>query len=82
MSTVTSGVADRDEKTPLKKLTAIVMAAGKGTRMKSPLPKVLHPVAGKPMIERVIQAVKNSGATEVRLVVGHGGLLVRKVVEP
>lgn len=64
------------------RLVAIVMAGGKGTRMKSPLPKVLHPVAGRPMIEKVIKAVQGGGAGEVRVVVGHGQNLVRKVVEP
>jgi bifunctional UDP-N-acetylglucosamine pyrophosphorylase/glucosamine-1-phosphate N-acetyltransferase len=62
-------------------LTAIIMAAGKGTRMKSPLPKVLHPVAGQPMILRSIQAARGAGATEIRLIVGHGQNLVRNVVE-
>ncbi len=64
------------------KLTVIALAAGKGTRMKSPLPKVLHPVAGRPMIEKVIQASKQAGAAEIRVVVGHGQALVRQVVEP
>ena len=50
--------------------------------MKSPLPKVLHPVAGVPMIQKVIDAVKGAGATEVRVVVGYGEALVRKVIEP
>lgn len=50
--------------------------------MKSPLPKVLHPVAGVPIIKKVIDAVKGAGATEVRVVVGYGEALVRKVVEP
>lgn len=62
------------------KLTALVLAAGQGTRMKSPLPKVLHPVAGRPMIDRVLRAVKQAGAGEIRLVVGHGQALVRAVV--
>lgn len=65
-----------------EKLTVIALAAGKGTRMKSPLPKVLHPVAGRPMIEKVIQASKQAGAAEVRVIVGHGQQLVRQVVEP
>ncbi|WP_347358271.1 bifunctional UDP-N-acetylglucosamine diphosphorylase/glucosamine-1-phosphate N-acetyltransferase GlmU [Bdellovibrio sp.] len=65
-----------------EKLTVIALAAGKGTRMKSPLPKVLHPVAGRPMIEKVIQASKQAGAAEVRVIVGHGQSLVRQVVEP
>ncbi len=46
----------------------IVLAAGKGKRMKSSLPKVLHRVLGKPMIERVIDAVTGSGAEEVVVV--------------
>jgi bifunctional UDP-N-acetylglucosamine pyrophosphorylase/glucosamine-1-phosphate N-acetyltransferase len=64
------------------KLTMIILAAGKGTRMKSPLPKVLHPVAGRPMIEKVIAASKKAGATDIRVIVGHGQHLVRTVVEP
>lgn len=63
-------------------LSVIVLAAGKGTRMKSPLPKVLHPVAGVPMIKKVIDAVQGAGASEMRIVVGYGEALVRKVVEP
>lgn len=62
--------------------SVIILAAGKGTRMKSPLPKVLHPVAGTPIIKKVIDAVKGAGAAEVRVVVGYGEALVRKVVEP
>jgi bifunctional UDP-N-acetylglucosamine pyrophosphorylase/glucosamine-1-phosphate N-acetyltransferase len=65
-----------------KDFSAIILAAGRGTRMKSPLPKVLHPVAGVPMIKKVIDAVKGAGCTEVRIVVGYGENLVRKVVEP
>lgn len=69
-------------KLPPNKLAMIILAAGKGTRMKSPLPKVLHPVAGRPMIEKVIQASKKAGATDLRVIVGHGQQLVRTVVEP
>lgn len=74
--------ADKSAEKQTPKLTVIALAAGKGTRMKSPLPKVLHPVAGRPMIEKVIQASKLAGATEVRVIVGHGQSLVRQVVEP
>lgn len=63
-------------------LSVIVLAAGKGTRMKSPLPKVLHPVVGQPMIGRVLNAAKACGAKELRVVVGHGESLVRRVIEP
>jgi bifunctional UDP-N-acetylglucosamine pyrophosphorylase/glucosamine-1-phosphate N-acetyltransferase len=62
--------------------TAIILAAGKGTRMNSPLPKVLHPVAGVPMISRAIESVKKAGAKEVRVVVGHGANLIKPLVEP
>lgn len=62
--------------------TAIILAGGQGTRMKSPLPKVLHPVAGQPMISRVIQICRSAGATEIRVVIGHGQNLVRTVLEP
>lgn len=68
--------------TETEKLTVIVLAAGKGTRMKSPLPKVLHPVAGRPMIESVLRAAKGAGATEIRVVIGHAKNLVRGVLEP
>lgn len=63
-------------------LTCIILAAGKGTRMKSPLPKVLHPVAGRPMIELIVLANQAAGCGEVRVVVGHGQNLVRTVIDP
>ncbi len=50
--------------------------------MKSPLPKVLHPVAGQPMIARVIHTCRAAGLTELRVVVGHGSGLVKTVLEP
>ena len=62
--------------------TAIILAGGQGTRMKSPLPKVLHPVAGQPMIARVISTCKSAGIEELRVVVGHGSSLVTGVLEP
>lgn len=50
---------------------AIVLAAGKGTRLKSTLPKVLHSVLGKPMLQRVLEAFKPLGLDKAILVVGH-----------
>jgi bifunctional UDP-N-acetylglucosamine pyrophosphorylase/glucosamine-1-phosphate N-acetyltransferase len=50
--------------------------------MNSPLPKVLHPVAGEPMISRVLQAVRACGAEEIRVVVGYGESLLRQLLEP
>ncbi len=50
---------------------AIVMAAGKGTRMKSELPKVLFPVLGRPMIQYVIDALEDAGVAQIIVVVGY-----------
>jgi len=52
--------------------TALIMAAGHGTRMRSKLPKVLHPVCGKPMVEWVVDAAREAGAEEVVCVVRPG----------
>ncbi|MEA4883370.1 MAG: bifunctional UDP-N-acetylglucosamine diphosphorylase/glucosamine-1-phosphate N-acetyltransferase GlmU [Clostridia bacterium] len=51
----------------------LVLAAGLGKRIKSEMPKALHQVAGIPMIDHVVQALKLSGASRVIVVVGHGG---------
>lgn len=56
---------------------AIIMAAGKGTRMKSDLPKVLHEVGGRPMLCAVVDACRGAGCDRVVLVVGYGQELVR-----
>jgi len=50
---------------------AIVLAAGQGRRMKSDLPKVLHDVCGRPMIEYVLDAVRSTGCQRIIVVVGH-----------
>lgn len=54
-------------------ITAILLAAGKGTRMNSDLPKCLHEIAGAPMVVHVIRKARNIGADTVTVVVGHGG---------
>jgi bifunctional UDP-N-acetylglucosamine pyrophosphorylase/glucosamine-1-phosphate N-acetyltransferase len=48
-----------------ERFTVLVMAAGRGTRMRSSLPKVLHPICGKPMVQWVIDAAREAGAPEV-----------------
>ncbi len=58
-------------------LHTIILAAGQGTRMKSAQPKVLHTVAGKPMLAHVIATAKALGSTHVHVVHGHGGEAVR-----
>ncbi len=60
------------------KLASIVLAAGKGTRMKSNLPKVLHQVCGKPMVHYAVNAAQMSGAEKIVLVIGHGAEEVQK----
>lgn len=52
---------------------AVILAAGQGTRMKSKLAKVLHPVAGKPMIEYAVGAAKFAGVENTVVVIGHQG---------
>lgn len=62
------------------RIDAIIMAAGKGTRMGGDLPKVLYEVAGKPMVWWVVQACKQAGAGRCILVVGYKGELVREAL--
>lgn len=61
-----------------KTLSAVILAAGKGTRMYSDLPKVLHPVAGKPMVKHVIDTAHQLGAENVHLIYGHGSEMMRE----
>ena len=58
--------------------TAIVLAAGQGTRMKSALPKVMHPVCGLPIVHFGVQAALDAGCDEVIVVVGHGRELLER----
>ncbi len=55
------------------KLGVVILAAGKGTRMRSALPKVLHPLAGRPLLSHVLDAAEALGAVKVCVVFGHGG---------
>lgn len=61
----------------MNKVAALVLAAGKGTRMKSRLPKVLHKVGGKAMVERVLDTVNAVGVDRSVVIVGFGGEEVR-----
>jgi bifunctional UDP-N-acetylglucosamine pyrophosphorylase/glucosamine-1-phosphate N-acetyltransferase len=58
-------------------LHVVILAAGKGTRMKSALPKVLHPLAGRPIVEHVLRTVDRLEAASTTLVIGHGAEQVR-----
>lgn len=55
----------------------IILAAGKGTRMKSKLYKVLHPVCGKPMVEHIMNRVEETHPQEIITIVGHGAEMVK-----
>lgn len=57
-------------------LDVVILAAGQGTRMKSSLPKVLHPVAGRPMVAWAVKAARELGARNVVVVTGHGAAAV------
>ena len=59
-------------------LSVIILAAGAGTRMRSVKPKVLHRLAGIPMVEHVYNTSKSLGAKQVQVVYGHGGDLLKQ----
>ena len=59
-------------------LVAVVLAAGKGTRLKSERPKVLHEVAGRPMLARVLATARAAGCSRLLVVVGHAADTVRQ----
>ena len=61
-------------------LVAVILAAGKGTRMRSKYPKVLHKVGGKPMLQHVIDAATVAGCDDKVVIVGHEAELVEKMV--
>lgn len=60
------------------KMSVVILAAGKGTRMYSDIPKVLHTLAGKAMVQHVIDTANLLGADNVHLVYGHGGDLLKQ----
>lgn len=62
-------------------IEAIVLAAGKGTRMRSALPKVLHPLAGKPLVKHVLETASHTGVERIHLVVGHGADSIKESLQ-
>ncbi len=66
----------------MNELACIILAAGKGTRMKSSRPKVMHPLAGRPMISWLIESVENIGADRIVVVVGPDMPYLEKAVQP
>jgi bifunctional UDP-N-acetylglucosamine pyrophosphorylase/glucosamine-1-phosphate N-acetyltransferase len=61
-------------------MNVVILAAGQGKRMRSDLPKVLHPIAGKPMLAHVLDAARQLGAGRICVVYGHGGERVREAL--
>jgi bifunctional UDP-N-acetylglucosamine pyrophosphorylase/glucosamine-1-phosphate N-acetyltransferase len=59
-------------------LSVVVLAAGEGARMRSALPKVLHPLAGRPLLHHVLDAAQQLAADRLLVVYGHGGEAVRE----
>src|SRR5690606_41349799 len=58
-------------------VTFVILAAGQGTRMRSALPKVLQPLAGRPLLAHVIDTAQAAGGRDICVVYGHGGEAVR-----
>ncbi len=67
-------MSNHDDQRPVD---AVILAAGKGTRMQSDLPKVMHPIAGRPMVHWVVDACRSAGAERIVVVIGYQGDLVR-----
>lgn len=65
-----------------RRTAAIVLAAGHGTRMKSSLPKVLHPLAGQPMIRHILSTLTEAGVENICVVIGPDMDIVRAAVAP
>ncbi len=61
--------------------SVVILAAGKGTRMRSALPKVLHKLADKPMVQHVIDTAKKLQPETIHLIYGHGGELIQQQIQ-
>jgi bifunctional UDP-N-acetylglucosamine pyrophosphorylase / glucosamine-1-phosphate N-acetyltransferase len=61
-------------------ISVVILAAGQGKRMKSDLPKVLQPVAGRPLLKHVIDTARELSASDIHIVYGHGGERVREAL--
>lgn len=66
----------------MKNTLAIILAAGKGTRMKSSLPKPIVPVKGKPIVKHIIDSFRNAGVTDIALIVGYQSEKVKETLGP
>ena len=64
----------------MSNIKAVILAAGMGTRMKSKIPKVIHKIMDKTMVEYAIGAARKAGAEDICIIVGHGADEVKKVI--
>src|SRR5258706_2313266 len=62
---------------PASPLQVVILAAGQGKRMHSDLPKVLHPLSGRPLVAHVLETARRLAPRRICIVVGHGGQAVR-----
>src|SRR5579872_4108282 len=65
---------------PVAPLSVVILAAGEGKRMKSALPKVLQPLAGRPLLKHVIDTARSLVPATLQVVYGHGGESVREAL--
>jgi len=61
-------------------ISVVILAAGQGTRMRSTLPKVLHRIAGKQLVQHVIDRARDLGCSDIHLIYGHGGDQVQQEI--
>lgn len=74
-------MAKKSASAPVLPLSVVILAAGQGKRMKSDVPKVLQPLAGRPLLKHVIDAARSLEPTDLHVVYGHGGDQVRDVLK-
>ncbi|MBU4312345.1 MAG: NTP transferase domain-containing protein [Candidatus Omnitrophica bacterium] len=65
----------------MRNVAAVILAAGEGTRMRSSLPKALHPICGKPMIKYLVDNIRSIGIKNIIVIVGHRSNLVKKELD-
>ncbi len=65
----------------MKNIAAIILAAGEGTRMKSSMPKVLHSICGRSMIQHLVDSINSIGIKKIVVIVGHKADLVTKTLK-
>jgi bifunctional UDP-N-acetylglucosamine pyrophosphorylase/glucosamine-1-phosphate N-acetyltransferase len=70
----------RLQRDPPMPISVVILAAGQGKRMKSDLPKVLQPLAGRPLLQHVIETARELDAADIHVVYGHGGERVREAL--